>query len=738
MAKLEEIEGVPDFAQPKASPISVVKLQEIDGTPPGLATTKRQVSFGERAMAVPAGINRGFWADLPGIPVDAVANVIDLGKAAIGATAGGIGKLVGADPRTIEKYMPDITPRGQVVGSGEWIANQLNKGSQAVTGTRAFDNPNPEDTASRILFAGGRAAGGSVVPNPRAAISAGQQAMNLGMGGAGGLLASGVAEALPNGGLGMDQSQLSMLASFLPQVAKSGAQAATQRIIRGNEQGRQAMEQRIQDLKNAGIENPSAGLASGNPTIMGLENILSQTPGSVGAFQKSKDQLLSGIQNRVNDIRGQISPVYGPVEAGTSIQKSLTGPFKERIGNTYGALNDRVSAAVGPEMPIPITQTAQTAKGLITPIPGAEATSTNFINPRIQKIYSDLMADTKATPAKVTSGAIIGPNGQPILQTYTPATTPQGIPFQAVKDLRTKIGKETQSNAIMGTPEQADFKQLYGGMSQDMKNGVTLADIQNGINPAAGGSATTALNRANSFYSNAMNRAEDLSALANKSTPEGAYKTVAQSLESGPTIWNKLRGPLTPEARKQVVATVVDEMGKAPAGQQGADTSTWSPSTFLTNFNRVAKTDPGAIDNLFKRLPGGEQHAQNLQEVAKAAEMLKDASKVWANPSGTSQALSAKGTFGAIGLGLTGGLFYTPLLAAGAGAAGGLAGSAGMSRLLLNPQFVSWLAKAPNVKPQDQQAYALRMLANSRFSPDKQYQEDVKNYLSEVADSANQ
>lgn len=65
----------------------------------------------------------------------------------------------------------------------------------------------------------------------------------------------------------------------------------------------------------------------------------------------------------------------------------------------------------------------------------------------------------------------------------------------------------------MGTPEQADFKQLYGAMSQDMKNAVALADLRNGTLPASGGSATTALNRANAYYGRAMGRADDLGML---------------------------------------------------------------------------------------------------------------------------------------------------------------------------------------------------------------------------------
>lgn len=722
---------------------------------------KKQYSIAERAMAVPAGINRGFWADLPGIPVDAVANVIDLGKAGIGTAAGAIGKLVGADPRTVEKYMPDITPRGEIVGSGEWIANKLNKGSQAITGTRAFENPNPDDAASRVLFSGGRVMGGSVLPNPRAAIGATQQAMNMGMGAAGGLLAGGAMEALPNGVGSASPTELAIIASMLPQLAKSGGQAATQKIVRGNEQGRQAMEQRIQDLKNAGVDNPSAGLASGNSFVMGLENILSHTPGSGGLFQSSKDQMLSGIQGRTNEIRNQVSPNYGAMEAGTAIQNNLKGGFKNRLNDTEAALYGRLDQLMPSGSRAPVTNTAATLEGLTSGIPGAPNLGQRFINGRISDINDAFRLDTglvnpagplrtyqitsPATPGAPPVQALPGQPGASAVQprpattvsktinpyypqsgegNWKPPSTPM-LPYEIMKKLRTEVGGELNNNSLVSDTPRSQWKQLYASLSQDMRNAADQTSPQ----------ASQAFNRANDYSRRGANRLEDLDALANAATPEKAYGSVAQSLQSGPTIWNKLRGTLSPEARGQVVATIIDDLGKANPGQQNAAGDAWSPKTFLSNYNKI---EPKTQQEMFKRLPGGEQHAKNLQEIAKATEMISNASKIWSNPSGTAPALTARATLGTIGAGVLGGAFYAPLVAPAAAAAGGLVAANGMSRLLLNPQFVSWLAKAPNIKPQDQQAYALRMLANSRFSPDKQYQEDVQQYLSEVANAQNQ
>lgn len=664
-------------------------------------------TIASRLAALPAGVNSGTFTKLLGLPVDTIANVLDLGKAGIGYATS---KATGAPP-------PDWTApsnREQTVGSSEWLAHKIN---EAGLGS-AINNPNPQDAVSRVLYSGGQVAGQSIVPSPRASVSLAQNLGNMAKGALSGGIGGAVGEVSP---------EWAGVAGMAPQLATAAGAAAFRRVVRGGEAGRIAMAQRVQDLQNGGIESPSVGLATGNRTLQGLENLLSQTPGSAGLYEAARAKNLAGMKAKADQLRDDVSPVYGPVEAGGAIQGDLKGLFKDRVSDTYGRLNDRVEQAVGPNMPVPVAESILRSGQLTTPVPGAEATSSNFINARIAKINADLTRDSGGQPARVVNSPILLPNGQPAGQTITPAVPPQGVPFSALKDLRTKIGKEAASNAIMGTPEQADFKQLYGAMSQDMKNAVALADLQNGTAPAAGGSATTALNRANTFYGRAMGRADDLASLANRNTPEGAYGSVASSLGAGPTVYERLRGTIAPATRQKVVATVIDELGTATPGQQNATGDAWSPKTFLTNYNRM---DASSRKALFVRLPGGAGMADNLADIAKTAEMLGDSSKVWANPSGTAPALTARGTVYA----LTAGAFFQPVVAASTAAGLGLAHQTSQ-RLLLNPVFVNWLAKSPKVRPEEAQAYAQRLLANAKLTNDKQFQQDVSDYLGSVGES---
>ena len=92
---------------------------------------------------------------------------------------------------------------------------------------------------------------------------------------------------------------------------------------------------------------------------------------------------------------------------------------------------------------------------------------------------------------------------------------------------------------------------------------------------------------------------------------------------------------------------------------------------------------------------------------------------------------------GTIAAGGIAGAFYTPLLAPAATAAGGLLLANQVSkRLLLNPVFVNWLAKTPKVSPAQRQAYTQRLIANATLTKDKQFGQDVSDYLNSVEDQS--
>lgn len=709
-----------------------------------LPRQKKSVGLLDKVKAGSAGVNKGFYSDLLGLPVDTAANVLDLAKAGIGY---GTSKITGKAPPA----WTEPSNRESVFGSADWIAKNINKGSSALGMSSPIDNPNPQDAASRILHSGGRVTGASIVPSPAALISGKQQLTNAGMGALSGIMAGSTAEVAP---------EYAGVVGMLPQLAAASAVASTKGAVRGGEKGRMEMEQRLQDLKNAGIDAPSVGLASGNKMISGIENILAQTPFSSSLFEKSRNSMLSGMSNKTAALRKNISPEYGAVEAGSAIQKDLsqTGAFRKRVLGTEEKLLNKIQEYTGGDFVAPVDNSIRTAERLTTPIKGAENTLSPYMQDSIKSLAANLRADSARQPAKDWMGSL-----------GNPEVPVAGMPFSGIRSIRSEVGANTYDPGIIGKKESGQYKTMYSALSQDLQNAANMADRQgisrlnylrnkDSLTPTevkdlsalekmsktadgraqiesstfgpltpAQTPASTAYNRSNSFFKKAMDRAEDLNSLANRDTPEGAFNAVNKALETGSTTYSRLRGAVTPETRNKVAATIVDELGAARASNQNVNRDAWSPNTFFTNYNKLYGNGGG--EALFKRLPGGKQHADNLADIAKAAEMVNSSSKVWSNPSGTAPALSARAAFSTV----VGGVLLSPIvpgaLTTAATAAGGLVTANATSRLLLNPKFASWLAKAPNVRPQETQAYVQRLIATTKMTGDKQFQEDVQQYV---------
>lgn len=685
----------------------------VDSRPAVLSVKQlpKKVSAADRVRAAATGVNKGFFSDLIGLPVDTTANVLDLAKAGVGIAYNEARQLVTGRATAAPEWSEPFD-RSKVVGSSEWIAAKLNAGGLGA----AINNPNPQDATSRILHTGGRFAGASVVPSSRVAMSSKTQLANAGMGAVSGLASGAVGEVAP---------EWAGVAGMLPTAAVATAARGIKHAVRGDEAGRQKMAQRVQDLKDGGIDAPSVGLASGNRTVMGLENLLAQTPFSAGLYEKAGQANISGMRAKTDALRDSISTEFGPVVAGGAVQSALKDGFRGRVNATSRALNDKVSENVGPGFYTFPQNALDTARSMSAVNPAAPATSAALRNGRIAGIADDLARDVMGTP--IPGNHLVNSPTRYKRADGEILDTPPGIPFSTLKNLRTSIGEEAGSSAIIGTPEGAQFKRLYGAMSQDMRQAASAADRQRAgvsVGPLSLPQlpASRALDQANKFYSRAATRAEDLNGIANRSTPEGAYDAVAGSLNSGPTLYAKLRGAVDPATRQKLVATIIDDMGMAKPGQQGASGDVWSPRTFLTNYSKLYQNGGG--EALFKRLPGGEKHAKDLASIATTAEMLGDASKVWANPSGTAAAMTARGT----AYTLTAGAFFKPLAAVAT--AGGLVGAHQLSqRLLLNPKFTRWLVQAESVKPAQVRVHAQRLIATANITRDEQFKRDAAEYL---------
>lgn len=615
------IRNVPDGTT-KAQLIEKLRANGYDVS--GLAP-KREATATEKAVDSGNAVGTGFWrgaARLAGLPVDTAQNVIDLGKAGLGVA---YREVTGND---IPDALTVDSDRSDVVGSGDWILKQARK----TRGGRLMVDPaNPEYEGGYLQGAGSSLAGGVVGPRslPQLAHQAGLSIASASAGKA-------VADLT-------DNPALAITASLTPAAAQLATTQAVRGAVRGGERGRQQMRQRIQDLKNAGVDKPTLGLATGNQVIGGLENLLQNTPGAVGTMGRSRDAAIQGLRDRTANAAETASPVRGSLESGQAIQSGIRG-FRDSFKAKQGDLYTRLDEHIDPMAPVDVTRTRQTLAALNEDIPGAPELSKQFKNSRIQAIEQAMASDTAGSPPTVMvygrppvgGGGIMNPpvNVPPVV-VQVPAGPPTNrLPFQAVRKTRTLVGNEIADTNLTSSVPRSKWSPLYGALADDMQ---AAAD-------AAGPKAAGAYKRANDFTRSGMNRLDRVQPFVSPDAPEQSFQLLRRTLGENASTLQAVKKTLPQGARGTIAGTVIERLGKANAGQQNATGEAWSPETFLTNWNKM---DPKARRELFSGFPNANKVRADVEAVAKATAMMRESSRMWANPSGTGANLAARVAIGA-------------------------------------------------------------------------------------------
>lgn len=652
--------------------------------------------------AVSTGFNRGL-VRLAGVPVDTVANVIDLGKAALGS---GYQAITG-------KPAPDslqLTDRRNVVGSGDWLVDKI---GGTAPGNVAINPINPEYEGGYLQTAG---AGLNAVINPNSRAQAVNQAV-LGVTSA--LSGKAVGEATGN-------PALAVTASLAPSGIQQAVTAGTKGFVRGAnpmnaqqmEAKRREMEARVLALQEAGVENPTLGLASGNRMIGGVENLLQSTPGAVGIMGRARDQAVAGMQAKTEGAADRASTNRGALASGQSIQSGIN-KFKEDFKTTQERLYGRLDESIDPQDPATITNTRQRLGELNADIKGAPALSRFFKNEKMQALEAALNSDTSGSPESVHvyrqppragGGIMNAPIPQDPLQVVIPEGAPRNtLPFEAVKKTRTLVGNELADHSLLSDVPRSKWNALYGALTEDI--GQTAR--------AAGPEATSAFNRANDYTRSGINRLEKLSPFmpgggmhGGDVAPEQAFTTLAGTAKENVSILQAVKKSLPQDARGQFAGTIIDRLGKATNSNQNAAGTAWSPETFLTNWNKLS---PRARQEIFSGFDGAANVKASVEAVAEAASMMRDSSRMWANPSGSGANVMARATLGALGVGGGASLagLLNPMIPLGAGV--GMLGANRLAAALTSGNVRNALMRPDYLSPQHAATQAIPLFSTGEF-----------------------
>lgn len=267
---------------------------------------------------------------------------------------------------------------------------------------------------------------------------------------------------------------------------------------------------------------------------------------------------------------------------------------------------------------------------------------------------------------------------------------------EGLKLARSFAGKASSTDALRNTDAKATLKRVYGALADDFDGGLRRAGKDK---------AARLFRKADALWSA---RIDDI---------DGAWEPVIGKGKSGEaiveTIESMARGKsggfarlktvmsgMTPDERADMTATIIDRMGRATPGRQGAAGDTYSADTFLTNWNRMSDKSKGLLFN-------NQATRESMDRLARIAESVKESGR-FANASNTSGGFAAQLLAGGVGYAI--------------GDITGLAVPAATTyltgRLMASPRFVNWLAKAPrNMTPEASRNYAGRLRGIAAAEP---------------------
>ncbi|MDH1242550.1 hypothetical protein B9Y88_07465 [Stenotrophomonas maltophilia] len=620
----------PDFSEVTGSVSSTADGRQADGWKAGVP---RDLAFGARSVLQGIGSLLGavggdalgaLETKITGRPVASFRD----NAATLGDTLG-LPKAQTAGDRVLGDIGEALTGTALTLGGGGALT-----AGRAVAPTLAQAAPAP-----RAIATLGERAGELLAAQPAL-----QVASTLG-----GSTAAGVTRE-SGGGAGA-QAVAGLLGGLAPSAALTGAQSGVRGLMRGGEAGRQQLEQAIDDFAVLGA-TPSVGQGTGRWSMQGAESLLSGGPTSGGVMRRFAEAQNEQIGSGLADVSNQLARNISGERAGRAIERGVQ-TFSKNTNAMRKALYWQADQHIPSDTPIGVSNTQRALADLTTPIAGAEATTGAQISPKIQQMAENLAQDVAAAQQAGLAG----------------------IPYEAVKRIRTQIGEELSDFSLSTDRPTAQLKRLYGSLSQDLE-----AAAQ-----AQGPSAVAAVRRANNYFKASADRLETLERVVDKNGgPEKVFQAAMSGTKDGATTLRAVMRSLPEDGQKAVSAAVIKRMGLASPGAQNAAGDAFSPNTFLTNWGSLS---PEARRTLFGRYGAG--FSEDMDKIARVAERIKEGSEVFRNPSGTANRGAAFAYPATIG-----GLLITGQVGPAAVAVGGGAGANVLARAMTNPRFVKWLARS--------------------------------------------
>jgi hypothetical protein len=272
---------------------------------------------------------------------------------------------------------------------------------------------------------------------------------------------------------------------------------------------------------------------------------------------------------------------------------------------------------------------------------GMGALSSKFyerVDPLIDNSVRTDLATTRSAAQSILSrraNAAITEPSQAVKRIEDAVTTPGGLNYQGVKDLRTYIGDLTpQELAVQGVAPK-EVQAIYKALSEDLRKSVLNS---------GGTKALAAWERANTAHRLLSERSASLAKIVGirgDVPPEKVFENLVSmattSSRADITRLLQARKVMGKDAWNELASAVIVRLGEKPgdvgARISSAATTEFSPQKFLTEYGKLSAEGRAVLF----RSAGKESIAPYLDDIATISERFRQGQK-FANPSGTARA----------------------------------------------------------------------------------------------------
>jgi len=491
-------------------------------------------------------------------------------------------------------------------------------------------------------------------------------------------------------GRNMSESEIgagvgSVVGGFTP----AGLSASAKVALRGGPQRGDEMRDRLTRFNQQGID-PSVSQATGSRAWGTVESGLASTFGGTGTARNFGIRQQDQAQNAL--IRAVSGGAMDKGTAGRMIREGVFGNegyvemARARTQANYQRVWE-VADSAAPEL-------GYSTRTMLDDLPDAESLSGIFVRPKIRQIHERMRAS--------------GP-----------------VEVGELDELRKWVGHELGEPVLNPDISRRDLKRLYGALSDDIQRNLERQ----------GPEALQAFNVAQDDFRKHMVYMEGIvNKLSKIDADEKVFQAIAGGRVPDTAVLSQAKAVLDEGQWNTFVRTFTNRLGAVNPSQELPEL-TFSTESFLTNFHRMQREAPDALDLLYGRGP----LRNDIERIATSFEDLRRA-RVYTNPSQSAGTGIVAASLQSIPMILGAGVAGAVTSSGGGGvaaAASGLAavgagygGTRAMSNLMHNQRFVHWLARATEITPAQYSAHVARLRSMGEGAE--------QDFFNELADEINE